>query len=54
MLRLFVVISKNMTKDTLRKVFQKYGSIINIKVIKDKLTGENKGFAYISFSKASE
>ncbi|CAF0925010.1 unnamed protein product [Rotaria sordida] len=23
-------------------VFQKYGSIINIKVIKDKLTGENK------------
>ena len=33
---------------------QKYGSIINIKVIVDKLTGENKGFAYISFSKASE
>ncbi|CAF0806330.1 unnamed protein product [Adineta ricciae] len=54
MLRLFVVISKHMTKDDLRKVFQKYGSIINIKVIVDKLTGENKGFAYISFSKASE
>ncbi len=33
---------------------QKYGSIIYIKVIVDKLTGENKGFAYISFSKASE
>ncbi|CAF4682781.1 unnamed protein product, partial [Rotaria sp. Silwood2] len=32
----------------------KYGSIIHIKVIVDKLTGENKGFAYISFSKASE
>ena len=28
--------------------------LINIKVIVDKLTGENKGFAYISFSKASE
>ncbi|CAF1123671.1 unnamed protein product [Adineta steineri] len=54
MLRLFVVIPKHMTKDDLRKVFQKYGSIINIKVIVDKLTGENKGFAYISFSKASE
>ncbi|CAF3397491.1 unnamed protein product [Rotaria sp. Silwood1] len=54
MLRLFVVIPKHMTKDDLRKVFQKYGSIINIKVIRDKLTGENKGFAYISFSKASE
>jgi RNA recognition motif-containing protein len=27
---------------------------MNIKVIVDKLTGENKGFAYISFSKASE
>lgn len=33
---------------------KKYGSVINIKVIVDKLTGENKGFAYISFSKASE
>ncbi|CAF1020631.1 unnamed protein product [Rotaria sp. Silwood1] len=54
MLRLFVVISKHMTKDDLRKVFEKYGSIIHIKVIVDKLTGENKGFAYISFSKASE
>ncbi|CAF4474104.1 unnamed protein product, partial [Rotaria magnacalcarata] len=54
MLRLFVVISKHMTKDDLRKVFEKYGSIIHIKIIVDKLTGENKGFAYISFSKASE
>jgi RNA recognition motif-containing protein len=54
MLRLFVVIPKHMTKDDLRKVFEKYGSIINIKVIVDKLTGENKGFAYISFYKASE
>ncbi|CAF4220820.1 unnamed protein product [Rotaria sp. Silwood2] len=54
MLRLFVVISKHTTKDDLRKVFEKYGSIIHIKVIVDKLTGENKGFAYISFSKASE
>ena len=35
-------------------LLQKYGSIIHIKVIVDKLTGENKGFAYISFSKASE
>jgi RNA recognition motif-containing protein len=34
--------------------YQKYGSIIQIKIIVDKLTGENKGFAYISFSKASE
>ncbi|CAF1202921.1 unnamed protein product [Adineta ricciae] len=54
MLRLFVVIAKHMTKEDLRKVFQKYGTIIYIKVIVDKLTGENKGFAYISFSKASE
>ena len=43
-----------MTKEDLRKVFQKYGTIIYIKIIVDKLTGENKGFAYISFSKASE
>ncbi|CAM2725422.1 unnamed protein product [Rotaria socialis] len=54
MLRLFVVISKHMTKDDLRKVFEKYGSTIHIKIIVDKLTGDNKGFAYISFSKASE
>ncbi|CAF3706911.1 unnamed protein product [Rotaria sordida] len=33
-----------MTKNDLHKVFQKYGSIINIKVIKDKLTGENKDY----------
>ncbi|UJR09481.1 hypothetical protein I4U23_013719 [Adineta vaga] len=54
MLRLFVVITRHTSKDDLRKVFQKYGSIIHVKIIVDKLTGENKGFAYISFSKASE
>ncbi|CAF1026848.1 unnamed protein product [Rotaria sordida] len=35
---------KAIISSTHREVFQKYGSIINIKVIKDKLTGENKDY----------
>ncbi|CAF1074033.1 unnamed protein product [Didymodactylos carnosus] len=54
MLRLFVLVPKNYSKEDLRKAFEKFGTINNVKVVTDKLTGENKGFGYITFTKASE
>ncbi|CAF1424756.1 unnamed protein product [Didymodactylos carnosus] len=54
MLRLFVLVPKNYTNDDLQKAFEKFGTINNVKVVTDKLTGDNKGFGYITFSKASD
>lgn len=41
-----------MSEDDLRVEFEKYGEIENISVIKDKVTKERKGFAYIKYTKS--
>ncbi|KAG4078717.1 hypothetical protein HA402_015307 [Bradysia odoriphaga] len=51
--RLFVIVPKDMSEDDLRAEFDKYGEIENISVIKDKVTKERKGFAYIKYTKFS-
>lgn len=40
-----------MTEDDLRTEFEKYGEVENISVIKDKVTKERKGFAYVKYIK---
>lgn len=40
-----------MTEDDLRSEFEKYGEVENISVIKDKVTKERKGFAYVKYIK---
>ncbi|KAF4530017.1 hypothetical protein B566_EDAN009193 [Ephemera danica] len=52
--RLFIVCGKNITEKDFHDAFQKFGSIEEIWVVKDKTTGESKGVAYIKFSKTSE
>ncbi|XP_067006548.1 RNA-binding protein 45 [Anabrus simplex] len=52
--RLFIVCSKNITEEEFRSAFEKYGSIEEIWVVKDRTTGEPKGVTYIKFSKTSE
>lgn len=52
--RLFIVCAKQHTTEDLREAFGSYGTIEDIYVVKDKITKENRGIAYIQFSKMSE
>ncbi len=47
-------IPRRVTEDDLRRVFYKFGPIIDIKVIKDHVTTNSKGFAYILFEKIDD
>ncbi|XP_002163488.1 RNA-binding protein 45 [Hydra vulgaris] len=52
--RVFVVCSKSHTGEDLRKTFEEFGTVEDVWVVKDKQTKENRGVAYIKFSKMSE
>ncbi|GJQ87072.1 hypothetical protein Trydic_g6831 [Trypoxylus dichotomus] len=52
--RLFVIGSKQLTEEDFREAFSKYGDIEEIWLVKDRATGERKGFTYVKFSKTSE
>ncbi|XP_033120899.1 RNA-binding protein 45-like [Anneissia japonica] len=52
--RIFIVCGKNQDEDSLRSHFDKYGAIEDVYVVKDRVTKQNKGVAYIKYSKASE
>ena len=48
--RLFIVCNKSVTEDTLRNEFGKYGTIEELRCVKDRQTGEPKGNAFYSFT----
>jgi hypothetical protein len=52
--RCFILCSKDTTEQELDRVFQKYGRIQDIWIVKDHKTKIGKGIAYIKYSKASE
>lgn len=47
-------IPKRTTEDSLRKVFSRFGSILNVHVIKDNVTKVPRGFAYLLFKSGRE
>lgn len=49
--RLFVIVPKGLTEDDLRTEFSKYGELDSVSLIRDKVTRECKGFAYIKYFK---
>lgn len=49
--RLFVIVPKEMSEEDLSAEFSKYGDLESVSVIKDKVTKERKGFAYIKYQK---
>ena len=51
--RLFVVVPKDYTEDDLRAKFESHGDFEYCNIVRDRSTGENKGFGYVKFSKAS-
>ena len=40
-------LSFDVSEDELRQAFEEYGQVESIKIIKDRYTGESRGFAFI-------
>ncbi len=51
--RLFLVIPKEYSEKDLQAKFEVYGDFDFCNIIRDKVTGENKGFGYVKFNRAS-
>ena len=51
--RLFVVCPKDSSEDDLKRKFDHFGDLEYCSVVRDRQTGENKGFGYVKFTKAS-
>ena len=49
LLRLFVVIGKDVAEDELKADFETFGTVQYVNIVKDRVTKESKGFAYIKF-----
>lgn len=47
-------IPRRISEDDLRRVFAKYGPILDIKVIRDPVTKNCKGFSYVLFERVSD
>jgi cold-inducible RNA-binding protein len=42
------------SEDDLRPLFEPFGKIMSVNIIKDKFSGESKGFGFVEMSKKSE
>lgn len=51
LLRLFVVCKKTSTVEDIEDHFKEFGEIDNVKLVKNRDTNENKGFAYVKYYK---
>ncbi|XP_071494180.1 RNA-binding protein 45-like [Diadema antillarum] len=52
--RLFIICSKNQTESDLKDYFSQFGEVENVWLVKDKVTREPKGVAYVKFAKFSQ
>jgi len=47
-------ISSQLTEEEMNKEFSSYGEITSVRLIKDKFTGENRGFGFVEMPKDEE
>jgi RNA recognition motif-containing protein len=47
-------LSYSVTEDELRELFAQAGNVTSVAVIKDRDTGQSKGFAFVEFGKQAE
>ncbi len=47
-------ISRNVTEDELRQAFEAYGEVTSVNIIKDKYTGEPRGFGFVEMPNRKE
>jgi RNA recognition motif-containing protein len=44
-------LSYNTTEDTLRTLFEQYGTVTSVQIIKDRDTNQSKGFGFVEMEK---
>jgi len=47
-------LSPNVTEEDLQQTFESYGSVESVKIIKDRYSGESRGFGFVEMSAKSE
>ncbi|NUO82216.1 RNA-binding protein [candidate division KSB1 bacterium] len=47
-------LSRNATTDSLRQEFEKFGQVVSVDIIKDKFSGESKGFGFVEMPSKAE
>ena len=47
-------LSHDITEDDLRQAFEAFGEVTSVNVIKDKFTGESRGFGFVELSGKAE
>ena len=50
--RLFILIPRGMEEDEVRQKFEEFGEVEFVNFVKDRNTGEKKGFGYVKFRRA--
>ncbi|MDP4187108.1 MAG: RNA-binding protein [Bacteroidota bacterium] len=43
-------ISYNSTEDNLKQIFEEYGEVTSVKIVKDKYSGRSKGFGFVEMA----
>ena len=51
--RVFIVCGRSLSSEEVRDAFSVYGTVEDVRMVKDKVTRENKGICFVKFSKAS-
>jgi len=47
-------LSYNVTEDDLKDLFSEFGEVVNVNIIKDKFSGQSKGFGFVEMPSNSE
>lgn len=47
-------VASTATEDQMRNLFTPHGEVISVKIMKDKFTGEARGFAFVEMASADE
>jgi RNA recognition motif-containing protein len=47
-------LSYNTTEDHLRQAFEPFGTVVNVNIIKDRASGESRGFGFVEMSTQEE
>jgi RNA recognition motif-containing protein len=47
-------LSREVTDDELRKAFEAFGEVTSVNIIKDRYSGESRGFGFVEMAKKSE
>lgn len=47
-------VARNVSEEQLRSLFSQYGAVTAVKIIKDRMTGEMRGFAFVDMDSTNE